>query len=85
MRSRPIGIVIAQAIGLPDAFMEVRDLLYRNARLAGRSFERIAASRKASVEPLFTFEGDTFLEFYSEAVCGGIPLQARWRRRGKPH
>jgi hypothetical protein len=67
--------VIAEAIGLPEAFMEIRTMLHLN-QPAGRSLlERAAAAMGVDLEPLLRFENESVRSFYTQAVCGGIVLR----------
>jgi len=65
---------VAEAIGLPDAVREVRELLATD-RLVGRDWiERSAAALGVPIEPLLPFGGRPLRSFYTEAVCGGTVL-----------
>jgi hypothetical protein len=66
--------LIAQAIGLPEAYMEVRAWLYANAPVERSLLERIANALHLPVESLIQFEGKSLRTFYSEAICGGVVL-----------
>lgn len=66
--------LIAQAIGLPEAYMEIRGLLYANAPVEHSLLERVAKALHLPIEPLLAFEGKPLRTFYSEAICGGIVL-----------
>lgn len=63
--------LIAQAIGLPEALMEVRELLYTGRPVGEEFLRRIAQARGISVEPLLAFKDNPLRVFYTEAVCGG--------------
>jgi hypothetical protein len=66
--------LVAEAIGLPEALIEVRVLLY-SGEPVGRAFiERIAAALRVPIEPLLPFQDRPLQDFYSEAICGGIVL-----------
>ncbi len=66
--------LVAEAIGLPDAVREVRELLATNRPVGRDWIERIAAALSVPVEPLLPFEGRQLRAFYTEAVCGGTIL-----------
>jgi hypothetical protein len=70
-----LDVVIAQAIGLPDAIREVREMLYRHTPINRQWIDRIATARGISSEPLLGFEGKTLDAFYRQAVCGGVLLR----------
>lgn len=67
--------LIADAIGLPQCVMEVREMLYLGKPLDKEFMSRIAAALNIPVDPLLQFEGKPLQTFYSEAVCGGIILR----------
>jgi hypothetical protein len=66
--------LIADAIGLPGALMEVRQLLHTGAPVGRDWIDRIAAALGTVVEPLIRFENRPLRAFYSEAICGGLVL-----------
>ena len=67
--------LVAAAIHLPDARMEVRRLLYSNAPVGKPFIERIATALTVPVDPLLPFADKPLRAFYSEAVCGGVLLK----------
>jgi hypothetical protein len=67
--------LIADAIGLPQCVMEVREMLYLGKSVDKEFITRIAVALNIPVDPLLQFEGKPLQTFYSEAVCGGIILR----------
>ena len=67
--------LIAEAIGLPNARMEVRQLLYKRTPVDRSLLERIATALRIPTTSILSFEGKPLRAFYSEAVCGGIILK----------
>lgn len=67
--------IIAEAIGLPDARLEVRARLANGIPTDKGLLERIALALGIPLEPLLMFEGAPLQEFYSKAVCGGVILK----------
>lgn len=67
--------VIAEAIGLPEAFMEIRTMLHLNQPVGRSLLERAAAAMGVEVEPLLRFENESVRSFYAQAVCGGVVLR----------
>lgn len=66
--------LIAEAIGLPSATEEVRNML-ATGRPVDRAFlGRVAVALSVPVDRLVQLEGRLLREFYSEAVCGGVVL-----------
>ncbi|HEX8459355.1 MAG TPA: E2 ligase fold family C protein [Pyrinomonadaceae bacterium] len=66
--------VIAEAIGLPEAFMEIRTMLHLNQPVGRSLLERAAAAMGVELEPLLRFENESVRSFYTQAVCGGVVL-----------
>lgn len=71
-------VVIAEAFGVPDKLVEVRNLLYLNGGVPRSLLGAIAAARGVVLERLLPFEGRPLRELYSEGFCGGavIPLDS---------
>ena len=67
--------IIAEAIGLPDALIEVRHLLYTGAAVEREMIERIAAVLGVPSEPLLPFAGQTLRSFYTGAICAGVVIK----------
>lgn len=67
--------LIASAIGLPEAILEVRDLLFKGTPLTADWIERIAAANKLPSTELQQYMGKPLRAFYSEAICGGLVMQ----------
>ena len=67
--------IIAEAIGLPDAFMEIRNRLHLNLPTGRDLLERAAASMGVELEPLLRFESEPISSFYRQAICGGVVLR----------
>ncbi len=66
--------LIAEAIGLPEAKLEVRELLYLGKPVGSEFVQRIANAAGIPVEPLLLYSDQPLRSFYSKAVCGGIIL-----------
>jgi len=66
--------LVAEAIGLPTALLEVRRLLFTGEGLTRGFIELISNALKIDVQALLLFEGKPLRVFYSQAVCGGIIL-----------
>ncbi|MDQ3817588.1 MAG: E2 ligase fold family C protein [Acidobacteriota bacterium] len=67
--------IIAEAIGLPEAFMEIRTMLHLNQPVGRSLLERAAAAMEVALEPLLRFENESLMSFYTQAVCGGVVLR----------
>jgi len=67
--------LVADAIGLPDAVVDVRQLLYTNAPVGEDWICRIAEALSIPAEPLLKFADQPIRKFYSEAICGGVVLR----------
>lgn len=66
--------LIAEAIGLPEAKLEVRELLYLGKPVGSEFIQRIANAAGIPAEPLLLYSDQPLKSFYSKAVCGGIIL-----------
>lgn len=67
--------IVAAAIGLPEAYMEVRTLLYTNAPIGRELLARAANAMGVPLEPLLPFEHEPIRMFYTRAICGGAVLR----------
>ncbi|MCA1568126.1 MAG: E2 ligase fold family C protein [Acidobacteria bacterium] len=67
--------IIAEAIGLPEAFMEIRTMIHLNQPIGRPLLERAAVAMGVDLEPLLRFENESVRSFYTQAVCGGIVLR----------
>ena len=67
-------VLVAEAIGLPGRFLEVRELLYTRAPVTRQLLQDIAAAFAIPLEPLLQFEGQPLKKFYSGAICAGLVL-----------
>ncbi|MDQ5827163.1 MAG: E2 ligase fold family C protein [Chloroflexota bacterium] len=67
--------IIASAIGLPEAYMEVRALLHTNGPVGRDLLARAADAMRVPLEPLLPFESEPIRVFYARAVCGGAVLR----------
>ena len=67
---------IAEAFGVPDKLMQVRELLFTNGAAPRVLLEAIASARGLGIHKLLPFEGRTLRELYTEGFCGGavVPL-----------
>lgn len=71
-KSKSEDELIAAAIGLPDALLDVRALLFKGTPLTADWVERIAAANGLASAELAQFVGKPLRAFYSDAVCGGL-------------
>lgn len=67
--------IIARAIGLPEALMEIRELLYTNRPVGGEFLARAATAMEVELEQLAGYENVPLRTFYARAVCGGHVLR----------
>jgi hypothetical protein len=67
--------IIAEAIGLPDMFMEIRTMLHLNIPVGKELLERAAEAMKVKLDDLLRFENESVMSFYTQAVCGGVVLR----------
>lgn len=67
--------IVAAAIGLPEAHMEIRTLLHNNAPVGRDLLARAASAMGVPLEPLLPFELEPIRVFYSRAICGGAILR----------
>lgn len=67
--------IVAAAIGLPEAYMEIRALLHTDAPIGRDLLARAANAMGLPVEPLLPFEFEPVRVFYSRAICGGVVLR----------
>jgi len=67
--------LVADAIGLSDQLLAVRELLYRGAPVGEEWVRRIAAALAIAPEALLPFADRPLRAFYSEVVCGGVILR----------
>jgi hypothetical protein len=67
--------IVASAIGLPEAFMEIRALLHTNAPIGRDLLARAATAMSVPLEPLLPFELEPIRVFYTRAICGGAVLR----------
>ena len=76
VRQRNEDEIIAEALGVPDKLMEVRELLYLRAGAPKGLLEEIANARGLPLDKLLAFEGRPLRNLYTEGFCGGavIPL-----------
>ena len=74
--------MVAEAIGLSDALMEVRQLLATAGPVESPLLERIADALGVPIEPLLRFEGAPLRAFYAGAICGGLVLALGGRGNG---
>ena len=67
--------IVASAIGLPEAYLEVRALLHTNAPIGRDLVMRAASAMGVPLEPLLPFESEPICVFYARAICGGAVLR----------
>ena len=77
-QQRSEDLVLAEAFGIPDKLMDVRNLLHSNGGAPRSLLEAIAAASGVMLENLLPFEGRPLRNLYSDGFCGGavIPLDA---------
>lgn len=68
--------LIAQALGVPDRLMQIRQLLYSGAGAPPDLLDAAAKALDVPLDRLLSFEGRPLRNLYTEGVCGGavIPL-----------
>jgi hypothetical protein len=66
--------LIAEALGVPEAVRDVRELLHRATGVPRQFLERVALARQVPLDALLRFEGRPLRVFHSEGVCGGLLL-----------
>jgi hypothetical protein len=67
-------LIYAQALGIPDQFMQVRELMYRGEGAPVGLLELIAERLGVDRERVVAFAGQPFETLYREGVCGGAIL-----------
>lgn len=70
------SLLVAEAVGLPEAEPEIRHLLATGAPLDQGMTDRIAHATGVPPELLEPYVGQSLDVLYSGAVCGGLILQA---------
>ena len=68
--------IIAEAFGVPDRLMQVRELLHSNRGAPQDLLEAIASAGDLGLGKLLQFEGRPLRALYTEGFCGGavVPL-----------
>ena len=68
--------LVAQALGIPDRLLQVRELLYSGAGAPRELLDSAATALDLPLDRLLSFEGKPLRTLYTEGVCGGavIPL-----------
>jgi hypothetical protein len=69
--------LVAEALGLADMQLHVRQMLATNAPVDEPLLRHIAGALSVEAAPLLPFVGRPLRAFYSEAVCGGVVLRLR--------
>lgn len=69
-------ILVAEAIGLGKEFRRIREMLHYRAPVDRELLTMIATANSIPFDRLLPFEGKQVREFYVEAVCGGVLLDA---------
>lgn len=67
-------ILVAQALGIPEAKDDIRVMLFTGAPINRAFIEHVATALDVPVEPLLRFEGQPVRTFYAGAICGGVVL-----------
>ena len=73
--SKHLDMIIAEAIGLPQAVLEVRQLLHANGPIGRDLLSRAAAAMEVPIVDLQSFENEPVRSFYNRAICGGVVLR----------
>jgi molybdopterin/thiamine biosynthesis adenylyltransferase len=76
--------VIADALGLPADFREVRQRLQQGIATDRAFLERVATALGAPLDELSKFEGQPLRTFYTHAVCGGALFQMTDGKKSGP-
>lgn len=74
--------LVARALGIPDRWAEVRNLLHLGAPVPATLFSEIARGLDLQEEALRSFQGMPIRDLYVRGVCGGALLQLA--RPGQP-
>jgi hypothetical protein len=67
--------IVASAIGLPEAYREIRALLHTHAPIGRELLARAASAMDVPLDPLLPFEFEPIRVFYARAICGGAVLR----------
>lgn len=77
--TRHEDVTVAEAIGVPDQLLAVRQLLATNAPVNEALLRLVAERLRIPFEDILPFAGRPLRAFYSEAVCGGLVMRLRAR------
>lgn len=69
-------VLVAEAIGLGEEFKRIREMLHYRAPVDRELLTMISSANNVSLDRLLPFEGKPVRDFYVEAVCGGVLLDA---------
>lgn len=67
--------LVAEAINMPEALMEIRALLYSNKPIGENFLSRVSTALDVPMASIAKFAELPLSTFYSEAVCGGTVLE----------
>lgn len=67
--------IVASAMRIPEAYMEIRTLLYTNAPIGRGLLAQAADAMGVPLESLLQFEHEPIRVFYTRAICGGVVLR----------
>lgn len=67
--------LVAEELGMPEARMEIRMMLHRNAPVDASFVGRVATALGVPFEPLSAFAGQPLVSFHQAAICGGLVLK----------
>jgi hypothetical protein len=67
--------LVAEAIGMTDAVLEIRNMLYMGTPLSGEFLNRIAVARRIDPNSLLRFANQPLRTLYVEGICGGALLE----------
>ncbi|WP_157219142.1 E2 ligase fold family C protein [Flavisphingomonas formosensis] len=67
--------IVAEELGTPEARLEIRMMLHRNAAVDAAFVGRVATALGVPFEPLSAFVGQPLASFHQGAICGGLVLK----------
>lgn len=71
---KPQSVLVAEALGIPDREIHVREHIYNNSPVPQELLIAIATAKNISVDILRPFADLPIMQFYSKVVCGGIVM-----------
>jgi molybdopterin/thiamine biosynthesis adenylyltransferase len=67
--------LVAEELGMPEARLEIRMMLHRNAPVDAAFVGRVATALGVPFQPLSAFVGQPLASFHQGAICGGLVLK----------